>query len=451
MAEILDKKIIEHKGIDFDEEGKLTFDECPLEDLALKYGTPCYVFSESIIREQCREYIKAFRESNVDYEVLYAGKAFLVQALCNILHEEGMSLDASSGGEIYTALRAGFPAEKIYFHGNNKSAEELNFAIESNIGTIIIDNLYELELVDQIANRLNKKVNIMIRIIPGVDTHTHEKIKTGQVDSKFGIPIGDFLEIFPGIMAKDHLIYQGIHCHIGSQLFDIKYFYLAIKEMIDIIRKIKSEYKIKTNMLNLGGGFGARYTHLDSPPSINSYIHQLVTKVKELCQENNLALPQILVEPGRSIVAEAGITLYRVGAIKEITGLKKYLIVDGGMADNPRPSLYDAQYEALIVNKYNQKPVETVTIAGKYCESGDILIQNIKLPRTEYGDLIVFFTTGAYHYAMSSNYNGIPRPPVVLVNHGKDGLMVKGETYQYLNQNHVFPEWLNHQKGYNTR
>lgn len=443
MTTTLDLKEVNRKGFNLDESGQLMFDGCPLDHLAYHYGTPCYIYSENVIRRQCRDYIKAFKECDIDYEVLYAGKAFLVQAMCQMIKEEGLSLDASSGGEIYTALAAGFPAERIYFHGNNKSEQELRFAISHDIGTIIIDNLYELQLVDEIANKLNKKVNIMIRIIPGVDTHTNEKIKTGQVDSKFGIPIQDLLEVFPQIVEKDHLIYQGIHCHIGSQLFDIQFYYLAIQEMVGMIRDIETKYKSKTNMINLGGGLAAKYTCLDHSPSINIYVQQLVTKIKEVCRDSNLALPKILVEPGRSIVAEAGITLYRIGAIKEITGLKKYLIVDGGMADNPRPSLYDAQYDAILVNKFNQEAVEEVTIAGKYCESGDILIQNIQLPEAENGDLILFFSTGAYHYAMSSNYNGIPRPPVVLVNQGRHGLMVKGETYEYLNKNHVFPEWFN--------
>jgi diaminopimelate decarboxylase len=441
MAITLDKVELNRKGFDLDEQGKIIFDECRLEDLASEYGTPSYVFSESIVREQCQEYKKAFEECNIDYEVLYAGKAFLVQAMARILNEEGLSLDASSGGEIFTALEADFPAEKIYFHGNNKSEEEIYFAIEKNIGTIIVDNLYELDLVDEIANRLNKKVNIMIRIIPGVDTHTNEKIKTGQIDSKFGLPIRDFLDIFPRIIQKNNLIYQGIHCHIGSQLFDIQFYYLAAKEMIRMIKSIEKKYNVKTNMLNLGGGLGAKYTREDSPLSINEYVHKLVNRVKEICIEYNLAIPQILIEPGRSIIAEAGITLYRIGAIKEIKGMKKYLLIDGGMADNPRPSLYDAKYDALIVNKYSNKPEEMVTIAGKYCESGDILIQNIQLPKAESGDLLVVFSTGAYHHSMANNYNGIPRPPVVLVNHGKHGLIVKRETYKDLNHNHLFPEW----------
>ena len=452
MVTVLEKEVSYRRGIDVDENNNLTFDGCSLKDLSLKYGTPCYVYSESIIRKQCREYIEAFEKCNIDYEVLYAGKAFLVQAMAHILREEGLSLDASSGGEIYMALQGGLPAEKIYFHGNNKSEEELIFAIKYNVGTIVIDNFYELELVDRIAHRLNTKVNIMVRIIPGVDTHTHEKIRTGQVDSKFGIPISDFHDGFSDIIAKSNLIYQGIHCHIGSQLFEVQCYEAAVKEMIETIEFLEKNYRVKTNMLNLGGGLGARYTQGDPSLSISEYIFRLVEKVKEICQEKRLAVPKILVEPGRSIVAEAGITLYRIGAIKEIKGLRKYLIVDGGMADNPRPSLYEAEYEALIVNKFNSEPVEDVTVAGKYCESGDILIENIRLPSAENGDLIVFFTTGAYHYAMSNNYNGFPRPPVILVKDGKHGLMVRGENYQYLNQNQAFPEWLNKEEpNYSSR
>ena len=437
------KAIHSRRCFKINENNRLVFDGCSLEDLASIYGTPSYFYSETIIRENCREYIEAFKKLSIDYEVLYAGKAFLVQSLAHILNEEGLSLDASSGGEIYIALEGGFPAGRIYFHGNNKSEEELSFAIKRNIGTIVIDNLYELELLNKLANKLDKKINILVRIIPGVESHTHKKIRTGQIDSKFGFPIQDFLDIFPAILTKNHLIYQGIHCHIGSQLLDMQSYNLAIKEMIGIIKSIKENFQVNTSVLNLGGGLGVRYTEADLPLPINHYVHQLVEKVKKMCNENQISIPKILVEPGRSIVADAGITLYKVGAIKQTKGLTKYLIVDGGMGDNLRPTLYDARYQALIVNKFNKQALETVTIAGKYCESGDILIKDIKLPIAENDDLIVLFTTGAYHYSMSSNYNGFPRPPVVLVNKGKHGFMVKGETYQYMNQNHVFPEWLN--------
>ncbi len=436
------QKIVNRKGFDLDKNGKLMFEGVSLDDLAREYNTPCYIYSETIIRKHCQEYTQSFESNKVGYEVIYAGKAFLVKALCSILVEEGISIDASSGGEIYTALLAGFPAERIYFHGNNKSENEIRFALENNIGTIMIDNLYELNLVNEIARELNKKANIMIRVIPGVDTHTHEKIRTGQVDSKFGIPILELESIFPLVLKKENLIYKGLHCHIGSQLLEIQYHLQAIIEMIQAIKRIEEKFKVKTNNLNIGGGLGVRYTQEDRPVPIQVFVNSIVKRIKEVCREFNLSLPKILIEPGRSIVAEAGITLYRIGVIKEIPGLKKYLIVDGGMADNPRPSLYDAKYEALIVNKLNQESVENVTIAGKYCESGDILIQNIYLPEAESGDLIVFFSTGAYHYAMSNNYNGIPRPPVVLVNQGKHGLIVKGETHQDITRNQVLPPWL---------
>ncbi len=442
MTDTFVKNELEQRGFDLDQNRELMFEKVRINEIAQKYDTPCYIYSENIIRKNCQEYILSFKNNNVDFEILYAGKAFLVKALCNILDEEGMGIDASSGGEIYTALAANFPAERIYFHGNNKSEKEIRFALENNIGTIMIDNLYELGLVNNIAKELNKKVHIMIRVIPGVDTHTHEKIRTGQVDSKFGFPISELENIFPAVMERDNLVYRGLHCHIGSQLLDVKYHLQAIVEMIHVIKKIEDKYEIKTNNLNLGGGLGVRYTRDDNPVPINIFVNSIINKVKDVCDEYKVSLPKILIEPGRSIVAEAGITLYRIGAIKEITGLRKYLIVDGGMADNPRPSLYDAKYEALIVDRLESNKTEPVTIAGKFCESGDILIKNIELPRAESGDLIILFTTGAYHYSMANNYNGIPRPPVVLVNEGKHGLMVNRETYQDVINNHVIPDWL---------
>jgi len=442
MTDTFVKNELEQRGFDLDQNRELMFEKVRINEIAQKYDTPCYIYSENIIRKNCQEYILSFKNNNVDFEILYAGKAFLVKALCNILDEEGMGIDASSGGEIYTALAANFPAERIYFHGNNKSEKEIRFALENNIGTIMIDNLYELGLVNNIAKELNKKVHIMIRVIPGVDTHTHEKIRTGQVDSKFGFPISELENIFPAVMERDNLVYRGLHCHIGSQLLDVKYHLQAIVEMIHVIKKIEDKYEIKTNNLNLGGGLGVRYTRDDNPVPIKIFVNSIINKVKDVCDEYKVSLPKILIEPGRSIVAEAGITLYRIGAIKEITGLRKYLIVDGGMADNPRPSLYDAKYEALIVDRLESNKTELVTIAGKFCESGDILIKNIELPRAESGDLIILFTTGAYHYSMANNYNGIPRPPVVLVNEGKHGLMVNRETYQDVINNHVIPDWL---------
>ncbi|MCK4308457.1 MAG: diaminopimelate decarboxylase [Candidatus Atribacteria bacterium] len=432
---------INREGFSINESGILEFDQCNLVELAKKYDTPCYIFSENIIRKKCREYVNAFSGRNVGFEILYAGKAFLVKAICSILKEEGLSLDISSGGELYTALSAGFSPDKIFFHGNNKSQEEIEFAVKEKIGTMMVDNEYELDLINQIAKELKSKVKIMLRVTPGIDTHTHKYIQTGQVDSKFGIDISKVPDFIKKVLSKKHIIYNGLHCHLGSQIFDLSPYVLAIKEMVKLIRKIKDIEGIDTPNLNLGGGLGVKYLESDLPPSIENFVNLIVDNVENEVRKNNLIIPKILVEPGRSIVAEAGITLYTIGTIKEIPRIRKYLIVDGGMADNPRPILYDAKYEAVLVNKINNPPKEMVTIGGKCCESGDILIKDLNLPSTSPGDLLLVFTTGAYHYSMSSNYNRLPRPAVVLVNQGKDDVMVKRETYVDIVRNDTIPEW----------
>jgi diaminopimelate decarboxylase len=433
---------IDREGFLINESGILEFDQCSILDLTKKYGTPCYVFSENIIRKKCQEYVNIFSKRNVDFEILYAGKAFLVKAICNILKEEGLSLDISSGGELYTALSAGFPPDKIFFHGNNKSYEEIEFAIKEKIGTMMVDNEYELELIDQIAKKLKSKIEIMLRVTPGIDTHTHKYIQTGQVDSKFGIDISKVPDFIKKVLSKEHIGYSGLHCHLGSQIFDLSPYVLAIKELVKLIKKIKDIEGIDTPNLNLGGGLGVKYIKSDSPPSIENFVNLIVDNVENEVRKNNLIMPKILIEPGRSIVAEAGITLYTIGTIKEIPGIRKYLIVDGGMADNPRPILYQAKYEAVLVNKINSNlPEEVVTIAGKCCESGDILIKDLKVPAVVPGDLLVVFITGAYHYSMSSNYNRLPRPAVVLVNQGKDDVIVKRETYADIVRNDTIPEW----------
>lgn len=433
---------IKREGFSLNKSGNLEFDRCELVKLAQKYGTPCYIFSENIIRRKCREYVTAFSRRNIDFEVIYAGKAFLVKAMCNILKEEGLGLDVSSGGELYTALSAGFPPDKIFFHGNNKSKVEIEFALKEKVGTMMVDSEYELDLIDQIAESLNTKVRIILRVTPGIDTHTHKYIQTGQVDSKFGINIDQVPSFMKKVLSKEHISYNGLHFHLGSQIFDLSPYVLAIKEMAKLIRKIKDLEGVDTLNLNLGGGLGIKYLESDLPPSIENFVNLIVDNVENEVRKNNLMMPKILMEPGRSIVAEAGITLYTIGNIKEIPGIRKYLIVDGGMADNPRPILYEAKYEAVLVNKINSNlPEEVVTIAGKCCESGDILIKDLKLPSASPGDLLVVFTTGAYHYSMSSNYNRLSRPAAVLVNQGKDDLIVKRETYADIVRNDTMPEW----------
>jgi len=432
---------INREGFSVNKSGNLEFDQCDLVKLAQKYGTPCYIFSENIIRKKCREYVTAFSRRNINFEVIYAGKAFLVKAICNILKEEGLSLDVASGGELYTALSADFPPAKIFFHGNNKSQEEVEYALKEKVGTVMIDNESELEAIEQLAEKLNTKVKIMLRVTPGIDTHTHKYIQTGQVDSKFGISIHKVPDFMKEVLSKKHLIYNGLHCHLGSQIFDLSPYVLAVREMVKLIRKIKSLSGIDSPNLDLGGGLGVKYLESDTPPSIEYFVNLMVDTLENESRKNDLPRPKILIEPGRSIIGEAGITIYTIGAIKEITGLKKYLIVDGGMTDNPRPILYNAKYEAVILDKIDTTPKEIVTIAGKCCESGDILIKDLKLPLAALGDLLVVFSTGAYHYSMSSNYNGLPRPAVVLVNNGKSGLMVQRETYADLVKNDTMPEW----------
>jgi len=433
---------INREGFSLNKSGNLEFDRCELVKLAQKYGTPCYLFSETIIRKNCRQYTSAFTKKNIDFEVIYAGKAFLVKAMCNILKEEGLSLDVSSGGELYTALSAGFPPDKIFFHGNNKSKMEIEFALKEKVGNMMVESECELDLIDQIAESLNTNVKIILRVTPGIDTHTHKHIQTGQVDSKFGINIDQVPSFMKKVLSKKHISYNGLHFHLGSQIFDLSPYVLAIKEMVKLIRKIKDLEGVDTLNLNLGGGLGVKYLESDNPPSIEYFVNLIVDNLTKEIRKNNLIMPKILIEPGRSIVAEAGITLYTIGNIKDIPGVRKYLIMDGGMADNPRPILYDAKYEAVLVNKINSNlPEEAVTIAGKCCESGDILIKDLKLPSASPGDLLAVFTTGAYHYSMSSNYNRLSRPAVVLVNQGKDDLMVKRETYADIVRNDTKPEW----------
>ena len=418
--------------------GNLEIGGCDCVALAQKYGTPLYVMDEEMIRKNCRTYKNSI-EKHYDGNglVLYASKAFSCKAIYRIAKEEGLGIDVVSGGELYTALSVGFPVEKIYFHGNNKTADELCMALENDIGRIVVDNIYELELLDRLAREYGKRPKILFRIKPGIDAHTHSFIRTGQIDSKFGVALetGEAREIIAQALKLAHVEVVGVHCHIGSQIFDSEPFQLAAERLADFIASIRDEFGITLRELNLGGGYGIKYLSDDQPISYDCYIEKVSTEIKRIASEKGVELPFVLMEPGRSIVGEAGITLYTVGAVKDIPGVRKYVSVDGGMGDNPRYALYQAEYEAAVANRPAGEPRELVTVVGKYCESGDILIKDIELPRVQPGDTLAVLSTGAYNYSMASNYNRMPRPAVVMVNQGRDTLIVRRESYEDLIRN----------------
>jgi diaminopimelate decarboxylase len=407
-------------------------------ELSMKYGTPLYVMDEGLIRENCRNYTDALAKHYKGKGlVLYASKAFCTIAMCNLVKDEGMGLDVVSGGELYTAIKAGFPMDKIYFHGNNKTYEEIELAINNNVGRIVVDNVEELETINSIALIFDKTINISFRIKPGIEAHTHDFTKTGQIDSKFGVALenGEAYEIIKMASKMSNVSVKGIHCHIGSQIFELAPFQTAAEVMIDLMVKVKKELNIEITELNLGGGFGIKYIDEDTPLECEDYIKAVVESVKGECAKNNYNLPVLLFEPGRSIVGSAGITLYTVGAVKDIKNVRKYVSVDGGMTDNPRYALYNAKYDAVLASRPCDEKTETFTIAGKCCESGDLLIKDIKLPKIKAGDLLAVLATGAYNYSMSSNYNRTPRPPVLFVSNGSSRIVVKRETYDDIVRN----------------
>jgi len=422
--------------------GHLEIGGCDTIQLAKDFGTPLYVMDESALRTKCQEYIQAFRNYYPNSEVIYASKVFSTMAMCRLVEEEGLGLDVVSGGELHTALASNFPAGKIYFHGNNKTPEELEMGLEARIGRFVVDNFYELELLNELARQRKTKAKILLRVSPGIDAHTHHYIKTGMIDSKFGMAItnGQALMAVEKALSMKNLELKGIHCHIGSQIFDINSFLEAANTMMAFAKDLKTRTGFVTEELNLGGGLGIYYTEGDAPQPVALLAATIAKAVKEAAGLHGMPLPKIIVEPGRSIVGEAGITLYTIGSVKEIPGIRKYVAVDGGMTDNPRPALYQAKYEAALANKMNIPAEETVSIAGKCCESGDMLIWDIDMPRVTAGDIMVFSSTGAYNYSMASNYNRILKPAVVFAGNGSADLVVKRETYSDLIRNDVVPE-----------
>lgn len=416
---------------------------CDCVDLVNKYGTPLYVMDEGLIRKNCRIYKNAMdRHYNSDGLVLYASKAFCTMAMCKIVEQEGLGLDVVSGGELFTALNAGFPMDKVYFHGNNKTVQEIELAIKNNIRRIVVDNKEELERVNQIAAQNGKNAKISFRIKPGIDAHTHDFIQTGQIDSKFGVALenGEALEIVSIASKLSNVQVLGVHCHIGSQIFDLAPFELAAKILLTFIAEVKEKLGLEIEELNLGGGYGIKYIPEHDPIEYDHYIESVSKVVKNICEDKRIKLPFIVMEPGRSIVASSGITLYTVGAVKDIKNVRKYVSVDGGMADNPRYALYESPYDAVLANNPNAKKVEKVTIAGRCCESGDIIIKDIDMPDIKAGDIIAVLATGAYNYSMSSNYNRIPRPPVILVKDGISREIIRREDYNDIIRNDILPD-----------
>ncbi len=427
-------------GQSIGENGHLFIGDVDAQFLAQEYGTPLYVMNENVIRNNCRAFANAFdKYYGGNGRAYYASKAFSCLEIYRIVKEEGMGVDVVSGGELYTAVKAGFPADKINFHGNNKTAQEIEMALEFGVGMIIVDNYAEFELINNIAVSMNKIANIAIRIKPGIEAHTHDYIRTGQIDSKFGFAIenGEADAAVEKALLYKNINLRGIHCHIGSQIFDVTPFVDAAEVMMNFLKSVKDKYSVIIEELNLGGGFGIKYVDSDEPKDFDDYISAVSEKVKRKSSEFGMDMPFVSIEPGRSVVAESGTTLYTVGGIKEIEGVRTYVSVDGGMGDNIRYALYQAEYTVLNALKVNADAVNKVTIAGKCCESGDLIQENVYLPDTAPGDILAVLSTGAYNYSMASNYNRIPRPAVVMVNGDSHRVIIKRETYEDIIRNDI--------------
>ena len=425
--------LYQHLGIN--EEGHLTIDGLDTAELAKEYGTPLYVLSEDRVRENCRQYTEAFRKYFPEgSEVLYAGKALCFKGIYPVIESEGLSADVVSAGEIYTALSAGFPASKLYFHGSNKTDEEIRFGLENGVGTFVVDNFAELEALDLEAGKRGVVQDVLLRVTVGLDPHTLEAINTGKVDSQFGTPIetGAAMKILQEALTKKHLRVLGFHSHIGSQIFECGPFCDQIDILLDFAAKTREKAGFTPSVLNLGGGFGVPYVASDPKADIAGNIEKIAAHLKAGLEKYGLPAPRILMEPGRSIVADACLTLYTAGGLKTIEGYRSYVTVDGGMTDNPRYALYKSAYTVLSAGRMREDADFECTVAGRCCESGDRIAENIYLPKPERGDLIAVLTTGAYNYSMASNYNRIPRPALVMLKDGKARLAVRRESFEDL-------------------
>lgn len=427
-------------SLNVNERGHLTIGGVDTVEMAEKYGTPVMIYSENGIRNNCRAFVNSIDEYyGGNGRVLYASKAFSCLEMCRIVNEEKMGLDVVSGGEIYTALKAGFPADRMYFHGNNKSYAELEYALDSGVGRIIVDNPDELETLSEIAKKTGKTANIYMRIKPGIDAHTHNFVKTGQIDSKFGFALetGEAMECVKLCARTENINLVGMHCHIGSQIFDIDPFVHAAEVMMKFLADIKTETGIVISELDLGGGFGIKYVDTDKPVGFDAYMKPVSEAVKASAEKFDLPVPYILIEPGRSIAGAEAVTLYTVGSVKKIPDIRTYVSIDGGMTDNPRYILYQSEYTVMCANKADKEKDTVVTVAGKCCESGDLIQENASLQTVNKGDILAVLSTGAYNYSMASNYNRVPRPVVLMVRDGEVRTVIKRETYEDIVKNDI--------------
>lgn len=433
------------KSPEINHKGHLTIAGCDLVELAERHGTPLLLLDEAAIRRRCREYLGAFRRHYPEARVLYAGKAFLTTGMCRLVESEGLSLDVVSGGELATALAAGFPMSQVWFHGNNKSQRELEMGLEHGIGRFVLDSGDEIERLSEAAARRGCVADVQIRVTPGIKPSTHSYIQTGQVDSKFGFSIANDLALnaVAEVLRRPSLRLHGIHCHIGSQIHEIASYTAEVSALVQFLENTKARLGYVPRELNLGGGLGIAYLPQDQPPSVDDYVSLLADAVRQSWPRLGAELPIVMVEPGRSIVGEAGVTLYRIDTVKEIPGVRVYAAVDGGMTDNLRVALYQARYHGRLANRMRDAAEYKVSIAGKCCETGDMIAWDLDLPRIRKGDLLAVFSTGAYTFAMANNYNRIPRLPVLLLHDGQASVLVRRETYDDVLSHDEIPPHLN--------
>ncbi|MCR5265960.1 MAG: diaminopimelate decarboxylase [Cyanobacteria bacterium RUI128] len=430
------------KPITTERKGNLYIGGCDVTQLAKEYGTPLYVVDEDTLRGVCRDYKHAF-EKYPHTRMMYASKALCTSAIAKILDSEGFGFDTVSIGEIYTVLNAGISLDKVLFNGNNKTEEELDFAIKNGIGRISVDNFAEVDLISKVGGRYNKLIDVLLRITPGIECHTHEYIQTGQLDSKFGFDLSQIDEVITKITTEHQNIkIRGLHAHIGSQIFEPQCFHDEIDVLIQEISRVEEKFNIVFDEINIGGGLGVKYTDKDRPPSIDEVADVIIESLEKHIKKYNTEPPTLYLEPGRSIISTSGVTLYTIGSMKQVPNMTKYVTVDGGMADNPRPSMYQAEYFAEVGNDTEKRDEEKVTIAGKFCESGDILIKDITLPKMQTGDILCVYNTGSYNYSMSSNYNKAEKPAMVLVKDGKSDIIVYRETLEDLISHDNIPDRL---------